>query len=72
MIDEMIEIWNKHRPLRVNTETALKLADELGKLAAKQGLSFDELGYLHKKWGIMRWEKHILMLKIYMETDIEK
>ena len=35
MIDEMIEIWNKHRPLRANTETALKLADELGKLAAK-------------------------------------
>lgn len=50
MIDEMIEIWNKHRPLsRVSTETALELADELGKLAAKPGLSFDELGYLHKK-----------------------
>ena len=49
MIDEMIEIWNKHRPLRVNTETALELADELGKLATKWGLSFDELGYLHKK-----------------------
>ena len=46
--------------------------DELGKLATKRGLSFDELGYLYKKWGIMRWEKHILMLKIYMETDIEK
>ena len=49
MIDEMIEIWNKHRPLRVNTETALELADELGKLATKRGLSFDELGYLYKK-----------------------
>lgn len=35
--------------VRANTETALELADELGKLAAKQGLSFDELGYLHKK-----------------------
>lgn len=59
MIDEMIEVWNKHRPLsRVSTETALELADELG--------------YLYKKWGIMRWEKHILILKIYMETDIEK
>ncbi|WP_289147755.1 hypothetical protein [uncultured Megamonas sp.] len=50
MIDEMIEVWNKHRPLsRVSTETALELADELGKLAKKRGLSFDELGYLHKK-----------------------
>ena len=49
MIDEMIEVWNKHRPLRANTETALELANELGKLARKQGLSFDELGYLHKK-----------------------
>lgn len=50
MIDEMIEVWNKYRPLiRANTETALELADELRKLAAKQGLSFDELGYLHKK-----------------------
>lgn len=50
MIDEMIEIWNKHRLLsRVSTETALELADELGKLATKRGLSFDELGYLYKK-----------------------
>lgn len=51
MIDEMIEVMAKHRPLRANTEITLELADELGKLAAKQGLSFDELGYLHKKWG---------------------
>lgn len=29
----------KHRPLRVNTETALELADELGNLLAKQGIS---------------------------------
>ena len=49
MIDEMIEVMAKHRPLRANTEITLELADELGKLAAKQGLSFDELGYLHKK-----------------------
>lgn len=50
MIDEMIEVWNKHRPLsRASTETALELADKLGKLATKRGLSFDELGYLHKK-----------------------
>ena len=49
MIDEMIETLNKHRPLRSNTETALELADELGKLAKEQGLSFDELGYLNKK-----------------------
>ena len=50
MIDEMIEVWNKHRPLsRVSTETALELADELGKLATKRGLSFDELEYLYKK-----------------------
>lgn len=29
----------KHRPFRVNTETALELADEVGKLIAKQGIS---------------------------------
>ena len=51
MIDEMIEVLNeyRHRPLKTNTETALELAGELGKLVAKHGLSFDELGYLHKK-----------------------
>ncbi len=50
MIDEMIEVWNKYRPLiRANTETALELADELGKLLKEQGLSFDELGHLNKK-----------------------
>ncbi|WP_161022406.1 hypothetical protein [Ligilactobacillus salivarius] len=49
MIDEMIEVWYKHRPLRANTETALKTADELRKLLRKQGLSFDELGNLNKK-----------------------
>lgn len=49
MIDEMIEVWNKHRPLRASTETALELADELGKLLKEQGLSFDELGHLNKK-----------------------
>lgn len=39
MIDEMIEVMAKHRPLRTNTETALELADEVGKLIAKQGIS---------------------------------
>ena len=39
MIDEMIEVMAKHRPLKENTETALEQADELGKLLAKRGIS---------------------------------
>ena len=39
MIDEMIEVMAKHRPLKANTETTLEQADELGKLLAKRGIS---------------------------------